>query len=66
MACYDKEAQVDARVIELVKMIAEMHNVVVEINFQERWVDFKCGEQKKAEILEDIATYFDKMDGVEV
>jgi len=66
MARYDRELATDARVIELIKMIAEMHNVVVEINVKERWCKFHCGEKKKLEIAKDIAIYFDKVNGREV
>ena len=66
MACLDKEAQTDARVVELIKMIAELHNVKVEIDYNNRTVNFLCGEQKRLEISKDLATYFDKVDGEEV
>jgi len=59
MSNYLCEMTDDARVITLVKLIADKHNVCVDIDPINHTIKFHCSEQKEYEIAADLDEYFD-------
>ena len=59
MTDFYQGASKDARVIQLLRLIAEKHNVIVEINPYTREVKFLCSKETELLIAQDIDEYFD-------
>lgn len=59
MADSFKDLSEDAKVVQLLQLIAQKHNVIVDIDTNRRTINFLCGEEKQMEILEDLEKYFD-------
>ena len=50
---------IDAHFVQMAQAIARSHDCEVEINFEERWIDFKAGNVTQ-QLQDDLMVLFEK------